>query len=123
MGILDAVADPGAGGEVEDGVETVRGEDGFDFVEILDVGLDEGEAGASLERGEAVPLHAHVIGVVEIVETHDLDALVEEQARDTRGDEAGGAGDEDTFHRTGSGRRMAPLMALMSALSKVSTSE
>ena len=121
--ILDAVADAGAGREIEDGVETMRRENGLELVEILDVGLDEGETLATLERGEAVAFHPHVVGVVQIVEPHHLDPLVEEEAGDARGDEAGATGDKDTFHQAGEGTRMAPLMALISALSKVSTSE
>ena len=121
--ILDAVADPGAGGEIEDGIETVRGKNGLELVEILNVGLDEGEPLTPLEGRETVALHADVVSVVQIIETDDLDSLIEKEFRDARSDESGGAGDEDGFHQGESGSRMAPLMALMSALSRVSTSE
>jgi len=98
VGIDDAVSHARPGGKVEDRVEAAIRKDRLDLVEVLDVRLDEAEALARLQRAEPMALHPHVVGVVEIVETDDLDSPVEQQPRDPRGDEAGNAGDESGFH-------------------------
>lgn len=98
IGIFDAVAHPGAGGEIEHRVESVTGKHAIHQFLRFDVALDEGQPLPAPQRLHAVLLQAHIIGVVEIVDRHDFHAAVEQLRGDAGGDESGGAGEQDFLH-------------------------
>ena len=74
-----------------------------DRVEILDIGLAEGEAVDLIEAFEAVRLDALVVSVVDVVNAHDRHSLIDEATSDLAGNESGSAGDESRFHTMGLG--------------------
>lgn len=95
VGVDEGVADAGLGGQVDDGAETVFGEEVGHAASIGKVEADEGEAGAALELGEAGVFEGGVVVVVEVVEADDGVAAVEQAGSGVEADEAGGAGDQD----------------------------
>jgi len=93
--ILEGIADTGLGGEMDDALGFLGGEEVFDRGSIGEVEAVEAEVGVTGEAGEAGFLEADVVVVVEVVETDDLIAAGEEFFGRVVADEAGGAGDED----------------------------
>jgi hypothetical protein len=95
--VLDRVAHPGLGGEVDDDAEAVGGEEGFHLAAVGEVDAGGGEAIVCLEAFESRLLEGRVVVVVEVVEADNVVAIGEESFGKVVADETGGAGDEDWF--------------------------
>ena len=92
--VLHGVADAGLGGEVHDVGE---GDDVEELAEeggIVEVGVDDEDAGA-VEEALAGALEGGVVVAVEVVDAEDAVAAALEGEGDVGANEAGGAGDED----------------------------
>ena len=103
--VLQGVAHPGLGGEVDHPVEAVVGEGALHRGPVGEVGAAElveapRRGGRPLELGEPRFLEPGVVIVVDGVDPHHRVAAGDERAGDVEADEAGVAGDED-LHRTG----------------------
>lgn len=86
-------------------------EEGGESGTILDVEVDELEAGAALQGGEAVLLEADVVVVVEVIHAHDGVAEVEELGGGAGADEAGGTSEEEGHGgKAESGKRKAETL-------------
>ena len=96
-GVLDGVAHPGLGGQIDHPLGLVRPEGGGDALPVLDVQAQVGEAGMRQGAGQAGLLEAHVVIVVEVVDADDLVTPFEQAQGEGGTDEAGAAGDE-YFH-------------------------
>lgn len=94
MRILDAVANSGAGREIEDHIEGMLLEDGLEIVAVLNISLVESVVLTTGELRDSMILDALVVGVVDVVESHDFDSTFEQLVDDTVGDKPGSAGDE-----------------------------
>ena len=108
--VLEAVADPGLGGEVDHPVEARLGEGRLDRGAVGEVGAEEAVGGrpgrgGAVELGEPRLLEADVVIVVDDVEPDHGVAPREKRARDVEADEAGVAGDEDPHDTSLMGRR------------------
>ena len=98
--VLQGVAHPGLGGEVDHPVVGAGGEGGGDRFGGGDVAAVEAPVGAGLggdavERGQPGFLERRVVIVVDHVEAGDRVAAAHQRRRDVEADEAGAAGDED----------------------------
>ena len=101
--ILDAIADTGLSGQVNDDVEVVFLEEAVDEGLVGEVALDEfvgvtfGLRGLLLDHAQAILLERRIVVVVQVVETNDAQRLLafEESQDQVRADEAGGAGYEN----------------------------
>ena len=89
MGVLDGVADAGLGGQVDDAGEGVGVEQALNADPVGQVELVELEAVMIPQDVEAGMLQRHVVVVVEIVETKDDSAVVEQTLGQVEADEAG----------------------------------
>ena len=106
VGVLDAVAYAGLGGEVDDDVEVVLGKDFVDEGFVGEIAFDEGVLVLGMLLGflgdyfQPVVFEAGVVVGVEVVEADDFDGFLafEEPEDQVGADEAGGAGNENIFH-------------------------
>ena len=106
IGVSDAVADTGLGGEVDDDIELVLCEEGVDEVAVGDVASDKGPGlSLALPMGardllnflKALFLEADVVVVVHIVDADNLGGgiVAKEELDEVAADEAGGAGHQN----------------------------
>ena len=103
VGVLDAVAYAGLGGEVDDNVEVVLGKEGVDEGFVGEVAFDEGVLVLGMLLGflgdyfQPVVFEAGVVVGVEVIEADDFDGLLafEEPEDEVGADEAGRAGYQD----------------------------
>ena len=109
IGVSDAVADTGLGGEVDDDIELVFGEESVDEIAVGDVASDKGpglsrrgsrrahELRDLLDFLKALLLEADVVVVVHVVDADDLGGgiIAKEELDEVAADEAGGAGHQD----------------------------
>jgi len=94
-GMVEAGADAGAGGEMDDLVEFYGSEEFADGAGGADVALDEFEGfGERLEAADIGALELRIVKVIELVECPDGMAVVQEAFANVRADEARAAGDE-----------------------------
>jgi len=97
-GVVQGVAHPGLGTEVDHPIEplpgTLAGKECRHGLPVREIATLEAKPGQRQEPGQARLLQAHLVVVVEIVETDHLVALLDEPLRQVKPDEAGGAGDE-----------------------------
>jgi len=94
LGVLHGVADTGLGGEVHDVGERDDIEELAEEGGVVEVGVDDEDAGA-VEEALAGALEGGVVVAVEVVEADDTVATALEGEGDVGADEAGGSGDED----------------------------
>ena len=92
--VLHCVADPGLGGEVRHVGERNDVEELAEERGVVDVAVDDEDAGA-FEEALAGALEAGFVVAVEVVEAKDAVAAALQGERDVGADEAGGASDED----------------------------
>ena len=95
--VLDGVAHPGLGGEVDHDAETVVREQGRHPRFAREIHLGELEARVVVEDDQALLFEGRVVVVVQVVHADDAAAFVEEALGEVEADETGGAGDEDGF--------------------------
>ena len=107
FGMGDAMAHAGLGGEVDDHLRMVGGEETVDGLLVGDVALDEVVVDARrtqvLELVETRLLEAHVVVVVEVVNADDGGAVegLHQTLHEVAADEPGTAGDEICGHGRG----------------------
>ena len=94
-GVLDGVADPGLGREMDDAVGPGVAHQPLHQGRVGDVGADHAEALTALEPGGPGMLQRHLIVVVEDVDADDLFAPVQQALGHVHADEAGCAGDQN----------------------------
>ncbi len=94
-GVVDGVAHPGLGGEVDDAFGPAGPHQGGEGLGLGDVQPVHDETGPALQGGGAGELQSRVVVVVEVVDAHDALAAIQQPFGHGPADEAGGAGDED----------------------------
>ena len=92
--VAQRIAHTGLRGEVGDGIEALRREQGLHRCSIGQIALDEAESLMACELGDACALQAGVVVIVEVVEADDDVARLEQALGEVVADETGGAGDE-----------------------------
>src|ERR1700757_3012220 len=97
--ILQGVADPGLGGEVNHDRTRVLLEQGFRRRTVRQIELCEDEAWILLEDIEARFLQPRIIIVVDAVNAHDLASLSQQLLRDMESEEAVASGDQQPVVR------------------------
>ncbi len=95
------MAHPRLGAQMHDALEFLGGEQPRHRVTIGQVHMDEPESTVPLEPGETGLLERHVVVVIQVVESDNLIAAIEEALRGGRSNKPGGARNEK-FHRSGS---------------------
>ena len=90
--VFDRTVDMALGGEMDDAVDTVTGDDATHLVKVGDVGLDKCVVRLVLDILEV----GKVAGVGQLVKVYNIvfGIFVDKQSDDVRADEAGSAGDE-----------------------------
>ncbi len=99
--LLQRVAHPRLRAQMHDALEFPGSEQLRHRLPIRQVGMDEPERLVRLEPGEAGLLERDVVVIIEIVESDDLIASIEEALCGGRANEPGGARDEK-FHPSAS---------------------
>jgi hypothetical protein len=98
--VLDRVADPGLGGEVNHEIRLELLEDRQDAAGGLDVVVDDGEAGVLQQHRLAALLEPDVVVIGEVVDADDLEPVGQQALAEVESDEARGTGDENALgHR------------------------
>ena len=95
--VLDGVAHPGLGGQVDDAVEALAREKRVQPGTVGDVEPLEREARLRPQARQARFLQRRLVIGIEVVDAHDRVAARQQPLGDVHSDEAGGAGDQD-FH-------------------------
>ena len=90
----ERVADAGLGGEVDDAVEAVAGEQAVDRQPVAEVEPDELEPEQPPKLGEPGLLQRHVVVVVEVVEAEHGAPGQQQAPGEVKADEPGDAGDQ-----------------------------
>ena len=97
VGILDRIAHPGLGRQIHHPPRSVVGEGFGQHRPIFQAGPRLGKTGINLQAGQPRPLQIHVVVIVQIVETDDFVAALQQAQRQRGADETGAARDQD-FH-------------------------
>ena len=104
MRVGDGVAHPGLGGEIDDTVGLELGKNLLQRRQVGEVGFQPSVVGVRFQLRMAVALELHRVVVVEVVDSKDRMAVVQQTTGQMKADEAGGASDEDVFHKRRVGR-------------------
>lgn len=107
--VLDACPDSGAGGEVDDRIEAVVGEDPVEGLTVLDIDLVKSETVVAEQRLKPVTLQSDVIVVIQIVEADDFVTCIEGQLGGLGSDEACAASDQDALGHFSRGLEVGSL--------------
>src|SRR5512138_873984 len=96
--MIDTAPDTCIRSEVDDGIEPLTGQ--LVYIRLARyVELAEAEAGDLLQRGQPVMLHAHIIGVVQVIDADNGMSIAGKELCGARTNETGGAGDQIVSHR------------------------
>jgi hypothetical protein len=99
--LFQRMAHPRLSAQMHDALESFGGEQPRHRVTVGQVHMDEPESSAPLEPGETGLLERHVVVVIQVVESDNLVAAIEETLCGGRSNKPRGARNEK-FHRTGS---------------------
>ena len=97
--IGDGVAHSGLCGEIDDAVGLEIGKHLLQGRQVGKVGLQPAVVGMRFQLRMAIELELHRVVVVEIIETKDRMAVVQQTTGQMEADKAGGASDEDVGHK------------------------
>ena len=104
MRVGDGVAHPGLGGEIDHAGGLEVGKNLLQGRPVGEVDLEPAVVGVLFQLRVAITLELNRVVVVEIVESEDRMAVVQQTTGQMKADEAGGASDEDVFHKRRVGR-------------------